>query len=882
MSGLKTWSGLGVLGSLAFLVLSNTLTTTAPSARLVVGKHLTLVPEKPYAPTPEDLILAAGFSRIADYASFTLYEGPSAATSALIENLKNEDYEGRVAEELDSIHLFQHNVDADTGIASPPYDNAAFTKSGPSGLYLLALRGYPLQEWIDALEAAGVKIIEPLPPSSYLVQGDRTVLEGLRTTQKFVRGVFPMLPAMKTESLKKIPAGEDFYRQVVVEAFEATPRDSPKPFLESVMPPESLSEFRETASRVRYGGAASDLDIATLSNFESVYSIGPVGDAAPSSERQASLLIQPIPTPILTSTPGFSPTPKPITVPLTVTPYGPWLAGKGIGDFANSKVALLDTGFDAGYPIKVTPPPPTPTPGLHPDFSLLGSSTVITEYQPPGATITPFNQTTDPNSDGLSKGTHGTVSTSVITAWQSVSDPTPRSDSQGYHYAYGTAPTVSTAVDKFFGNATNSSNHNVWTRLQNALGALSAWAPNIVNHSWNDAPPNCSYLQISQILDISTRTNSILHVVAAGNVPDDGCAYVGAPATSKNAIAVGATENYTLGPSAGPGWVNTSGTGYVSTCPYNYWPSSGGVSKESARNITSFSASQAPATLYKPDLVAPGLRVTGPVTRDNTFTLPPLSGNGVFCDPNIGTIGGISYRFSAGTSFAAPVVSGAAAVVRKWYANITSNPSANPSPAQTKAILINGARDIFGGVVRQVAADNTNPSGTAFGHIPDPYQGLGLVSLDRLLDSGANHYWIDQSVTLNTVAPIWSSNVNVVDRNKDTRVTLVYTDRALDPFGGSTDSLVNTLDLVVCRSDAFQCWHGDEWKTDGTTLATSPTHNFTDGLNNVKEVIIPAKSFTLPFQLLVQVTATNLTGDGVNPVGTMLQQDFAIFASNIH
>src|SRR5437870_6346353 len=122
---------------------------------------------------------------------------------------------------------------------------------------------------------------------------------------------------------------------------------------------------------------------------------------------------------------------------------------------------------------------------------------------------------------------------------------------------------------------------------------------------------------------------------------------------------------------------------------------------------------------------------------------------GNICNPNIPTSDGVTYVMWDGTSFAAPVVAGAAAVVRKWYRNLLGG---DPSPAMTKAMLINGARDIKGTIYR-----NLNFGTTAqVGHIPDPYQGWGMVSFERLLGSIGGYYFYDQGLALSpSVAGLW-------------------------------------------------------------------------------------------------------------------------------
>ncbi len=860
------------LAILAIVGLVGVPAALGQTVRLVVNKHLMIVQSgDPYAPVPELTLTSNGFRRIADYGSFTLYAGPASNLGSAQKQLSDQGYDSVVPSELDFVNLAGgHRVNADTGSVTPPYPSAAFSKSGSRGLYLIALTGYPVQSWLDELEEAGVSFIEPLPPSSYIVQGNRQVIEGLTTNTSFVRGAFPMIPAMKAEPVATGPAVKTTFRNVLVEAYESTLADSIESYLSSVAEPASVvTVTSRDGPRVRYTARLSDLDINTLASFESVYAIQPTGEAAPSSERQAWLVANP------TIGGGGE-----LSLPTTASSYGTWLAGQCVGslcisDFSNTKVAMVDTGFD------------NLALGLHPDFTNGGSSTVITSY---GSTV--FNQTTEPNVDNY---THGTVSTSVLTAWEPIT--ATRKDSQGYRYAYGLAPTVATAVDKFFaadGSSYAGGNSDTYTRLTNALTALATWSPNIINHSWNSGGSGadyCGYENISQLLDIHTRTNSALHVVAAGNSNEANCGTVRAPGTAKNAITAGATENYTLG--ATNGWSNSSGytfnsdptDDYVGTCAYNYFPSA-----QDGRNISSFSARKATNSLVKPELVAPGLRVTGPLSRASTWevcTKPGLDGtcNGIFCNKNIATGDGIRYGFSAGTSFAAPAVSGAAAVLRKWYANISGNPSANPSPALTKAMLINGGRDIYGGVVRQISQDGANPAGTAFLHVADQYQGFGMLSFAGLLDGGTNHFWADQPVQLNYPVPNWVAYPAVVDGAKPIRVTLVYTDRYSTNVGGTgglTYKAVNNLNLKVCDRNLVTCFRGNNWAGDGTTQATSLTQDYNDDTNVVEEVVIPQGWFSTGQQLFVHVDARSLAGDGIDPNGSTLRQDFAIFGTNIH
>jgi subtilase family protein len=842
------------------------------SVRLVVDKKLTFSPDPAaalYYALDETSIKAAGFGKIADYSSFVLYEGLFSAADALIQDLTSRGYAAREAPELDSINLLRHRLDADTGLATPSYSAEVYARSGSSGLYLVALRGFPLTAWLGELSERGVNVVEPLPPSAYLVHGPRTVVEGLKSLG-FVRGVFAFTPAMKREPLAGLPPDAAPYQQVVVEAFEPTASDTLEPFLRSVAAPGSLKVTSRTGPRVFYAASMTDLDLLTLSHLESTYAITPVRPVIPSSERQAMLVANPT-----VGTNGR------LTLPTTCANYGLWLNTRPsqIPDFSNTRVALVDTGFDDAQS------------GLHPDFTFNTQPTVIRGY---GITI--FNQTLDVNEDNI---THGTVAASVVTGWAPFDGAATADDAEKYRYAHGLAPTVATAMDKYFShtNSYSTENSNPYTRLNNALIALAVWSPNVINHSWNSLG-YCGYENYSQLLDQHTRTAGVLHVVSAGNTNETTCGFVRAPATAKNALAVGATENYTLS-----SWVNNFGyvqdanpvNDYVGTCAWNGLPGT-----QDARDMPSFSARQRAGSVLKPELVAPGVRVTGPVSRDGTWedctggTEPPDQDgtcNGIFCNKNIATLNGVRYGFSAGTSFAAPAVAGAAAVARKWFANISGNPAANPSPAMTKAILINGARDIGphgmsdpGGKVRNenfgVFANITN--------IPSEYQGWGMLNLNRLLDSGSNHYWLDQTNVFTATGQTWFVNPYVVDGSKETRLTIVWTDRyssSIGGTGGETYTAVNNLNAMACFFGGFACWHGNHWTGSGTTIQSSPSFSWNEAINNVEEIVIPVGAFYSGQQIYLSVNAKNLMGDmdpTCNPPGcTTTRQDFAVFGSNI-
>ena len=312
-------------------------------------------------------------------------------------------------------------------------------------------------------------------------------------------------------------------------------------------------------------------------------------------------------------------------------------------------------------------------------------------------------------------------------------------------------------------------------------------------------------------------------------------------------------------------WANNS---TANTCAWNTFPSPA----QDARRIPSYSAvwrqSPTPGSLVKPDLVAPGTRVTGPVSRGAS-----PCGSALFCNANVAsfTNPAVTYGMAAGTSFSTPAVTGAAAVVRRWYLNLKG---ASPSPAMTKAVLINGARDIAGTVVRNQTFGT--PVATVNG-IPDPFQGWGMLSLERLLGPASSYYFFDQGVSLTTAAPLWTKNLTVNNLAQDIHATLAWT----EPPGtaGQNYTAMNNLKLLVCGPvNTQRCFQGNHFSPPANpgmpsfTPARPPAALINDTINNVERVRIQA-SYLTGTSLVVEVRAMTLAQS---------PQKFAVVIDNVH
>ena len=177
-----------------------------------------------------------------------------------------------------------------------------------------------------------------------------------------------------------------------------------------------------------------------------------------------------------------------------------------------------------------------------------------------------------------------------------------------------------------------------------------------------------------------------------------------------------------------------------------------------------------------------------------------------------------------------------------------------PSPALTKAILVNTASDLAGG---------NNVGGSA----PNFNQGWGLVNLASAFDATVRSY-LDQSEVFDSSGDASERSYTVSDTSKPVRVTLVWTDPPGPVF--SSTNYVNNLDLQVELG-------GETYRGNNLSGGESQTDGNADVANNVEAIVFPAGT-SGTFDL--DVIATNLAGDGVPGVGGTQDQDFALVVSN--
>jgi subtilase family serine protease len=179
-----------------------------------------------------------------------------------------------------------------------------------------------------------------------------------------------------------------------------------------------------------------------------------------------------------------------------------------------------------------------------------------------------------------------------------------------------------------------------------------------------------------------------------------------------------------------------------------------------------------------------------------------------------------AYKYMGGTSMAAPLAAGGAAVVRDYYNKAHSHEA---SAALVKATLINSAVDLLD-------ENNDGVDDNAF-PIPNAHEGWGRVDLARATDG--SHQFDDETVTLTTGASA-SFNYEVTSAGFPLRVTIVWTD--FPSTTSAATNLVNDLDLQVIGPD------GIPYRGNALVGGWSVAGGAADRVNNVENVYLPAAS----------------------------------------
>jgi subtilisin-like proprotein convertase family protein len=756
-------------------------------------RHLLLVPSD----AEGTAALARTDARVlARYESFSLVEAQGG---------DDERLRSAGAERRDDMRT----VETAAGEVDPRADRASLAaKEGPDRQETLALVqfvGPPKDAWLERLRETGARIVTYQAENAYVVHARGAAVDRLAALQggyPAVRAVSVLTAADKLEE-RASPSGV-----FAVTTMTGTPGEGARDEAAALAGPAAAAPVTVGALRTEYRNLSS-AEVAELARDPGVVAVEAYAEPELFDERAAQIVAGRLIAPALTQP--------------TASDYVPWLVPARIPSNATFDFAIdvTDEGFDNG------------TTSGHNDFRRWGNSSE------PSRVAYLRNYTTDSNARDCSG--HGTNVASIAAGYNNHSNQPAEADGI-FNHGMGVAPFARVGASKIF--ACNGAFSSSWTPAGLTADAYAGLA-RISNNSWgrgNNAAwgdysaNSAAYDQLVRDAHPAPGHQPMVEVFAGGNHGDDnggdfkeGYGTISTEGSAKNVITVGAAEGVR------PGVTDLCGT-----------PQS---SADSARDIVNFS-SRGPTDdgRLKPDLVAPGTHITGAAPLHSGY-------NG------LGTCGAFPpgsslYSIISGSSQATPQVSGAAALVRRWYKHTKG---VDPSPALTKALLVNTATDMAGG---------NNGKGDSIAPGPNTDQGWGRVNVGNALDSTVRQYRDqDPDDVMNESGESRLHTYSVQNAGSRVRVTLAWTD-APGPTTGNP--VLNDLDLVV---DAG----GRTYKGNVFAGALSRTGGSADPRNNVESVYLPAGTSG---RFAVKVVGTNIPGDGVPGNADTTDQDFALVVSN--
>jgi hypothetical protein len=753
-------------------------------------------------PAAARAIVAAGGRLIADYGGYQLFA--AARTNGL-----------QVRDDYNLILLNAARLDT-----AQPETQALRQPAGRFAgkrLRLVQFAGPVQPAWRKALLDAGAQIVNYIPHNAYLLYGDAAALARVQALCALptVQWDGPYLDQYKTHPAARAARTTLFAVQLVA---DAPVNAATIALLAPVERPRRVLHFINVVARL----APADLD--RVAARPDVVSIQPCHPARKQDERQDQIVAGNISGNVRVG-PG----------------YLAWLAGKGFTqqqfDASGLVVDVADSGIDDG----------TTSPN---HFGLYsgGNTNAASRVAYARLVGTPNSGSTLKGCDG-----HGTINAHIAGGYDNGA-AFPFVDDAGYNYGLGVCPFVQLGSSVIFDP--DDWTYPDFTQLESQAYQSGA---RISNNSWGYNDSDGVYGVAAQEYDALVRDaqpdgssypnpgNQEMVIVFADGDSGPASDTVLEPGTAKNVLTVGGADNVQL-------------FGGADSCGV------GDNEAESANEIPSFS-SRGPCAdgRHKPDLVAPSTHVSGGVIQapdpgafgtadpcflDNTADTISVCGgsDGSFFFPDTGQQ---FYTASSGTSHSAPCVAGAGALLRQYLVNNSFFP---PSPAMTKAYLMNCARYLTGATANDTLWSNG--------------QGMGELDLGAAFD-GAPRILRDQMAgdTFTASGQTRTFTGFVADTNLPFRVTIAWTDAPGNTTGAAYN---NDLDLTV--NVGGQTYLGNVFSG-----AWSVTGGAADATNNVESVFLPAGeagAFT------VTIAATSINSIGVPNAGNGLTQDFALVMDN--
>ncbi len=707
---------------------------------------------------PAGVPAPAGYERIADYGSFSLYRGNLASVPRNIAG-------AYALNEADVLQFDRLRLDTQQSEWVAP---SGFALNQPSGsaLQIIQFVGPLKQEWLDQVRATGAVPVQYVESNGYLVwanDASRSQLAQMADAKKtlqfskplpsFVKlgtSLFDRLQANQAASTG-VPVTVQLYRHASSTTRRALEAMGLKPDSDwtSILAFENAN-YSVTLEQVRQ-----------IIELPDVYWVGEIHPRTMNDEVQAQIVR------------GFFAAGQ-------AGPQGPgylpWLDALGFSQNPSDYPVVDIT--DDGIGNRTTT---TGDPTLHVLGNTANPSRVI------------YNQTCGAASGNGTVQGHGHINTSIALGYDLRANAgTPGARFPGeYQRGLGMNPYGRIGGTRIF-SSTGSFDESACGNTDTGTIKKSYTAgARISSNSWGCSSCASQYDASSQAYDVGTRdadlaapgNQELITVFSAGNSGSGG-GTIGTPGNGKNMITVGASENQRPTDENGP-W--TDGCAIAPT------------GADNAMDVISFSSrGPAPGARIKPEVIAPGTHITG--TRAN-----PTSGSST-CD-GARPVGNATYAASSGTSHSAPAVAGVTSLVYWWVANNRGalafdggTPSA-PSPALTKAWLM-----AFPTYLTGVGSNDTLPSNT---------QGYGMPNLGDMFGNTPT-FVVNQTKVLDNTGEVWTWTGAVADPAKPLRITLAYTDAA-GAIG--TSPQVNNLDLEVDVGATTYLGNrfSGQWSTTGGT-----------------------------------------------------------------
>ena len=759
---------------------------------------------------------APSVTLLADYGSYQLF-----SVSNMQLRLNSVQDHSFIVEDMDVIEINGHVLDTQNDPSLMSRFDLSPVPVGKS-LQLIQFIGPVKDDWLAAVKATGSDPIQYIANNGYLVWADengRSQLNALYNQESYLQFNAPLPPYLKLSPdlvAEMDKGGETAVVPVIIQMVQHSEQMRSEAVIENLLHTQS-TDWQPILKFQTIYGTVSQSDISAITHLPDVYWMGIQQPFELHDEIQGQIVAGNI---VMTSTYSAKP---------TGPGYLTWLDSYGFSKNPTDYpiVDITDDGIGTGSADNAAGDQTLR------EFGLPGNSSRIAYIG---------NCTSAGNGAGV--GGHGHLNLSIAGGYDTRSG-FPYRDSDGYQLGLGINPygrfggTRVFYFDNIWGSTrwddSNCDGTYVGIIKRNQDGGAS-----ISNNSWGNT--STSYGTSAQAYDVGVRdadlneagNQELIYVFSAGNQGSPGT--IGNPATAKNVITVGASENYRPYD--------------VDGCNINSYGA------DDVMDIVSFS-SQGPAVgeRVKPELVAPGSHVQGTASPNPLFNGNTVCGaennDGEY--PNSDAYyptGQSTFTWSSGTSHSAPAVAGIASLYYYWLEN--KYQLNTPSPAMMKAYLI--AHTLY---LRGARANDTLPSNRQGYGLPD--MSLGLDDTPRIL--------LDQQLVFGDSGDVWQKKFMAVDPTKPVRMVMAYTDAA-----GAVGSSPQVNDLNLQVDTPTSSYVGNHFQYQWSVSGGVP-----DSKNNYEAVFLPAGMMET---LTMRVTAFNIAGDGVPNNDDMTDQDFALVCYN--